>query len=69
MELSHLTFFISQSFEKSVSITISLAFNFAESSGVGTPGIKQPDGKNEASKSLDRATFSIGETKDQKIAP
>ena len=44
------------------------AFNFAESNGVGTPGIKQPDGENEASKSLDRATFGIGETEDQKIA-
>ena len=45
------------------------AFNFAESSGFGTPGIKQPDGENELSKSLGRATVSIGETKDQKIAP
>ena len=44
------------------------AFNFAESSGIGTPGIKQPDGENEASKSLDRATFGIGETEEQKIA-
>ena len=45
------------------------AFNFAESSGAVTPGLKQTDGENEASKSLDRATFNIGKTKDQKIAP
>ena len=36
---------------------------------MGTPGIKQPDAENEASKSLDGATFSLGETKDRIIAP
>ena len=41
-----------------------VAFNFAESSGVGTP-----DGENEASKSQDTATFSVGETEKQEIDP
>ena len=45
------------------------AFNFAESGGVGTPGVKQPNGENEESKSLDIATFGIGEAENQNIAP
>ena len=44
-------------------------FNFDESSGVGTPGVKQSNGESEASKSLDRANFSICEAKDQNSAP